>query len=831
MAYNAGSAFIQIVPSFRDFVDNCDKESAKAGESAGKVFGDSWARMVASATRSANVGPDAAEAAKQGSTSAGKFADGFKARLEAAIRSLPDITLDADSTPADRKIVEIRGELEALSAKRIGVDLSDREALAKISALKADLDVLGAKSPSIRVKVDTAFAAGKLAAIGAEADLASGVTSGGRSGIAGLASSLGTLGDAIGTVAPVGLGVLATGLIPLAGLALGGLATLPAVLGGIGTGAAAIALALKPLGKAVHDTFDPIVKALQPVVAAAILPGFTAGLKDMKPALEAVQPWIVLAARGIGSLAQNLGTFLGSKEGVADLNSILGAGAGFMKVMGDAGLTLFKTMGKIGSQAAPLLGPIGDGITHLVNAFSHWVDGGGFENFVKWLQKNGPGIVKSVEQLLSAAGKIAVALAPLGVIVLEALAPLAQFVENSVELTAKLIGWAQQWRTAWDGAKTDAETAYRFLDSNVLGPLSRFFESTLPSVASRALDDFTNAISSGFDAVVRFFESLPGRAVGAISRLPTMLGEQAGLEIGAFAGALVGGAVAVFDFWTTLAPKTLALIAALPGQLYSLAGNAMSSMASGLIAAAPAVWGFVASIPPRILGLLGNTAGLLVGAGLSIMGGLGSGVGAGWAGVAGFFVGLPGRFGGMFAGAVGWLFGAGEQIMHGLLNGIKAGFGGVASFVGGIAGWVASHKGPPSYDAVLLAPHGRLIMQGLLSGIRSAMPSLEATLADVTGMLAGAGLPALAGATAGSGPVSVPQAAGLLSRRQAAMIPAVAPFPRSDLSAAVASVSASRGDMVFVLDSHEFARIAGPPIWAAGPVKIRQGGVVRTRNQ
>ena len=60
--------------------------------------------------------------AKAGDESGGAFSDGFKKRLKAALDSLPQAKLDADSTEADRKVAELRARMEELLGKEIGVD-------------------------------------------------------------------------------------------------------------------------------------------------------------------------------------------------------------------------------------------------------------------------------------------------------------------------------------------------------------------------------------------------------------------------------------------------------------------------------------------------------------------------------------------------------------------------------------------------------------------------------------------------------------------------------------------------------------------------------------
>ena len=90
---------------------------------------------------------------------------------------------------------------------------------------------------------------------------------------------------------------------------------------------------------------------------------------------------------------------------------------------------------------------------------------------------------------------------------------------------------------------------------------------------------------------------------------------------------------------------------------------------------------FVASIPHKILSAIGNVGNLLVN--------------------------------------------AGKSIIDGFLQGLKSAFGKVQDFVGGIGDWIVSHKGPPSYDAVMLTKNGELIMRGLLDGMTRGWGDVE----------------------------------------------------------------------------------------------------------
>lgn len=97
-------------------------------------------------------------------------------------------------------------------------------------------------------------------------------------------------------------------------------------------------------------------------------------------------------------------------------------------------------------------------------------------------------------------------------------------------------------------------------------------------------------------------------------------------------------------------------------------------------------------------------------------------------GVLGFLGGIGSAIIGIFAGAGTWLWNAGSAIINGLLNGLRAAFGKVKSFVSGIGDWIVRHKGPLSYDKVMLKPAGQAIMQGFDKSLKAGWKDVQRTV-------------------------------------------------------------------------------------------------------
>lgn len=143
------------------------------------------------------------------------------------------------------------------------------------------------------------------------------------------------------------------------------------------------------------------------------------------------------------------------------------------------------------------------------------------------------------------------------------------------------------------------------------------------------------------------------------------------------------------------------------------AQNAWNSVVNWFMGIPDAICNFFAGVGGRITGFFSNAA---------------NGVENAWNNVVSWFGGIPNAICGVFAGAGAWLWNAGSAIINGLLNGLRAAFGKVKSFVSGIGDWIVRHKGPLSYDKVMLKPAGLAIMQGFDKSLKAGWKDVQRTV-------------------------------------------------------------------------------------------------------
>ncbi|MEU0587993.1 transglycosylase SLT domain-containing protein [Streptomyces sp. NPDC006132] len=158
---------VPIVPNFHNRLKAAVLPAAdRVGREAGERIGDQIGRQIATSIPSAVItGGNAAQNASRraGNDNAGAFGRAFKSRLEVAFRSLPRPDVRLSTTGFDADLARVRSRMEALSGKRIGVDIDAETAFAELEAIDAKLAELGARSPNVQVRADIATARAELA--------------------------------------------------------------------------------------------------------------------------------------------------------------------------------------------------------------------------------------------------------------------------------------------------------------------------------------------------------------------------------------------------------------------------------------------------------------------------------------------------------------------------------------------------------------------------------------------------------------------------------------------------------------------------------------------
>jgi hypothetical protein len=182
-AISVGSVEVDVVPNAQGIRARLQGALVPAadevGEEVGRIIGRHVSTQVAQAIRDGvTTGGRTAQApaARQGQATGSTFARSLRTTLEAALRNLPEVRLNANSTDAQREIYNIRRQLQTLQDLRIGIDISSADAVAAINHLQQRLQRLSASDVDVAIRVDAASAATTLAAIQAQVNRLDGQT-------------------------------------------------------------------------------------------------------------------------------------------------------------------------------------------------------------------------------------------------------------------------------------------------------------------------------------------------------------------------------------------------------------------------------------------------------------------------------------------------------------------------------------------------------------------------------------------------------------------------------------------------------------------------------
>jgi len=162
--YDGGTAFVRFVPSFRGAQAAVQAEVEKWARQVERTLQQGIDRGLRGGARGAG-----AQGGQAGAAYGTSFGETVKQRITAALRNLPNPRIDANSTPAERKIADLRAQLRTLQA-RVGVDLDSDEALRRIAVISGELRTLAASDPSVDIRVDASRALAQLEALQAEVD-------------------------------------------------------------------------------------------------------------------------------------------------------------------------------------------------------------------------------------------------------------------------------------------------------------------------------------------------------------------------------------------------------------------------------------------------------------------------------------------------------------------------------------------------------------------------------------------------------------------------------------------------------------------------------------
>lgn len=427
-----------------------------------------------------------------------------------------------------------------------------------------------------------------------------------------------------------------------------------------------------------------MVQAVEPLITA-FFDKVAALAEKIGPPLEKVFGGIAdkISKLDFSGFAKSLGSLSGPIAAVTGLLGAAGLGGAL------SGLSGVPIIGSMFGSLGKVLGGLGGPITLVIGALAGLIAtspqlrsefGTMLKNVFVSLQQAFQMLQPSIQALMTALGQLAAAVMPVITNVIGQIIPLlTPIISTLVGALVPAIQGILTVVTTVIQAITPAIQGVQPVVTAVVAAITAVIQALMPVISqiSSLITDVVAAITPVIQALAPLVSTIISAIVGFISStlLPTI---QAMLP---FIQGIIGGITMVVKGIVNVIQGVINLVTGLIHGNWSQTWNGFSQIVHGVV--------------QGVLGFLGGIGSAIIG---------------------------------IFAGAGTWLWNAGSAIINGLLNGLRAAFGKVKSFVSGIGDWIVRHKGPLSYDKVMLKPAGLAIMQGFDKSLKAGWKDVQRTV-------------------------------------------------------------------------------------------------------